>query len=201
MCVLNIRRKVKSPLKSNMVSTISHVDLIGRRVDLTITSFSLLFILYMTLFPFGFSFIEIYSNFGYHFLLVGWGTSSITDALGNILLFIPLGFGLAGYLIRVIRLPKLHSLLVIILISFWLSYTIEVFQVFQPSRHPSLVDVFSNSVSGLLGFLCFSLCERKYKIRNIDRLIVSFGFLFCLKYISSNFFLAHLLANILLYIR
>jgi glycopeptide antibiotics resistance protein len=133
-------------------------------------------------------------------LLLGWGKSNITDALGNLLLFIPLGFGLAGYLIKIIRLPKLHSLSVIILISFWLSYTIEVFQVFQSSRFPSLVDVFSNSVSGLLGFLCFSLCERKVKLSNTDRLIVFFGYLFCLKYITGNFFLSHLLANILLYI-
>ncbi len=161
-----------------MVSTISHVDLIGRRVDLTIISLSLLFILHMTLFPFGFSFIEIYNNLENHFLPLGWGKSNITDGIGNLLLFIPLGFGLAGYLIKIIKLPKLHSLSVIILISFWLSYTIEVFQVFQSSRFPSLVDVFSNGVSGLLGFLCFSLCERKVKLSNIDRLIVFLGIYF-----------------------
>ncbi len=198
--ILTFRRKVISPLKSNMVSTISHVDLIGRRVDLAITSFSLLFILHMTLFPFGFSFIEIDSNLKNHFLLLGWGKSNITDAMGNLLLFIPLGFGLAGYLVKIIRLPKLHSLLVIIIISFWLSYTIEIFQVFQPSRFPSLTDVFSNSVGGLLGFLCFNLYERKVKTSNTNRLIVFFGYLFCLKYITCNFFLSHLLANILLYI-
>ena len=200
MRVLNIRRKMISPLKSNMVSTLSHVDLIGRRVDLAITSLSLLFILHMTLFPFGFSFIEIYSNFGSRSLLLGWGKSNITDAMGNLLLFIPLGFGLAGYLVKIIRLPKLHSLLAIIIISFWLSYTIEIFQVFQPSRFPSLADVFSNSVGGLLGFLCFNLYERKVKTSNINRLIVFFGYLFCLKYITCNFFLSHLLANIFLHI-
>ncbi len=164
MCVLNIRRKVKSPLKSNMVSTRSRDDLIGRRANLTIASFSLLFILYMTLFPFDFSFRETYSNLGYHFILLGWGKSDILDVQGNLLLFIPLGFGLTGYLMKIIRLPKPHSFLVIILMSFWLSYTIEVFQVFQSSRFPSLADVFSNGVSGQLGFLCFHLCGRKDKV-------------------------------------
>ncbi len=153
-----------SPLKSNMVSTRSRDDLIGRRANLTIASFSLLFILYMTLFPFDFSFRETYSNLGYHFLLLGWGKTDIPDIQGNLLLFIPLGFGLTGCLMKIIKLPKLHTLSVIILMSVWLSYTIEVFQVFQSSRFPSLADVFSNGVSGMLGFLCFYLCERKVKV-------------------------------------
>ncbi len=55
---------------------------------------------------------------------------------------------------------KLKWILVlpIILIScIGLSYTIEVLQFFLPSGGTSLFDVISNSVGGLLGFLCFSL--------------------------------------------
>lgn len=142
-----------------MVSTRSREDLIWKRSSLAIISFSFLFILYLTLFPFDFSFRETYSNLGYHFLFLGWGKSNILDVQRNLLLFIPFGFGFTGYLMKIIRLPRLYYLLGIILSSFFLSYTIEVFQVFQSSRYPSLVDVFSNSLSGLLGFLCFSLCE------------------------------------------
>ncbi len=153
-----------NPLGANIASTRSRDDLIWRRVNLTIASFSLLFVLYLTLYPFGFSFRETYSNLGYHFIFLGWGKSNIPDVQNNLLLFIPLGFGFTGYLMKIIRLPKPYYLSMIILASFCLSYTIEVFQVFQPSRFPSLVDVFSNSVSGLLGFLCFSLYERKVKV-------------------------------------
>ena len=186
-------------LKSNIVSIRSRDVLDCRRADLTITSFSLLFILYMTLFPFDFLFRETYSNLGYHFLLLGWGKSDILDVQGNVLLFIPLGFGLTGFLMKIIRLPKLHSLLVIILMSFLLSYSIEVFQVFQSSRFPSLIDVFSNGVGGLFGFLCFSLYEHKVKTNYINRLIVLFGYLFCIKYFSmtSTFSLPRYLHHLL----
>ncbi len=104
-----------SPLKSNMVSTRSREDLIWRRSNLTIMSFGLLFILFLTLFPFGFSFRETYSNLGYHFLLLGWGKSNILDVQRNLLLFIPFGFGFTGYLMKIIRLPRLYYLLGIIL--------------------------------------------------------------------------------------
>lgn len=131
-----------------------------------ITFFGLLLILYKTLYPFDFCFRETCSNFGYHFLILGWGDSGILDVQGNLLLFMPLGFGLTGYLMQTLRLSKLHSLSVILLTSFWLSYAIEVLQVFQSSRFPSLIDVFSNSVGGLLGFLCFCLWERKIKVKD-----------------------------------
>ena len=138
--------------------------IIARRTSMMMALCGILLILYKTLYPFVFCFRETYSNIGYHFLLLGWGKSGIMDVQGNILLFLPLGFGLAGYLMQTVRLALLASLVLAILVSFGLSYTVEVLQIFLPSRFPSLIDVFSNSVGGLLGFLCFRLWECKVKV-------------------------------------
>ncbi|MCF6149767.1 MAG: hypothetical protein E3K37_14020 [Candidatus Kuenenia sp.] len=132
-----------------------------------------LLILYKTLYPFDFLFSETYNKLGYRSLLLGWGETNTLDVQGNLLLFIPLGFGLTGYLMQTMRLPKRYSFSVIIIISFLLSYTIEVLQVFQPSRFPSMGDVFSNSVGGLLGFLLFRLWERRVKV--FDNLLLFVG--------------------------
>ena len=112
---------------------IDNKEMIGRRTSMMIAFCGLLLILYKTLYPFDFCFRETYSNIGYHFLLLGWGKSGIMDFQGNVLLYIPLGFGLAGYLIQTVRLARMTSLALAILVSFGLSYTVEVLQVFLPT--------------------------------------------------------------------
>ncbi len=140
--------------------------MIARWACIAIILSSLLLILFNTLYPFDFYFKETYSNVGFRFLLLGWGKSDILDVLKNAILFIPLGFGLSAYLLHVKRLVELKSIALTILLSFGLSYIIEVLQIFQPSRFPSLVDVVSNSIGGLLGFLCVYLWECNVKVIN-----------------------------------
>jgi glycopeptide antibiotics resistance protein len=81
------------------------------------------------------------------------------------LLFLPLGFGLTSYLMIKKSATRLSVFGVILLVSFGLSYSIEILQVFQPSRFPSLFDIFSNCVGALLGYIFY----RAYQIRSFKQ--------------------------------
>ncbi len=85
------------------------------------------------------------------------------DFLENIILFLPVGFSLTYYFQRT-RWNKYTFIFLIALVSFLLSYAIEVLQIFIPSRLSSLVDVLSNNVGALFGFLWF-LYLREYTIK------------------------------------
>jgi VanZ like family len=109
-----------------------------------------------TLFPFHFylsnqSFWSVW-NLG----LIGIGTDGSPDILGNMLLFLPLGFTLTGYLERK-RVRALTAMAAALFVSLFFSYVIEVLQLFLPGRFASLSDILSNSAGGGLGFLCYSL--------------------------------------------
>jgi glycopeptide antibiotics resistance protein len=119
-----------------------------------IFNFSLLLILFSTLFPFDFSFqngfsikeiVESFSN-----------TSDLSDQIGNILLFMPLGFGLSG-LLPAKRLGVTAKFAIVLLISASLSSTVEVLQAFLPLRASTISDIVTNTLGGGLGFLCFHL--------------------------------------------
>jgi VanZ family protein len=116
-----------------------------------IASIALVFVLYKTLFPFYFKIEKIYPAL----FLLHWGSSSPWDALLNVLLFVPLGYGLSGCLMQKKPWLGLPSLGVVFLICFGLSYVIDVMQIFQPLRFPSLVDVCSNAAGGVLGAILF----------------------------------------------
>lgn len=131
--------------------------------------FSFLFILAVTFYPYNFSIEETAISLGHNILIVKWGESNYIDILKNVLLFLLIGFSFTGYLTQKRRLTGLVALLLIFLLSFGLSYIIEVLQVFLPSRISSFIDVFSNISGALLGFLCFRLW--KYEVKVIDTLV------------------------------
>ena len=75
----------------------------------------------------------------------------------NVLLFVPLGFGLAG-LVRNHRLHRFHRLeekiceiCVICGSLLLLSLVLETAQLFLPARAPSVADVVANGLGALLG--------------------------------------------------
>ncbi|MDX2239299.1 MAG: VanZ family protein [Leptolyngbyaceae cyanobacterium bins.302] len=80
--------------------------------------------------------------------------SSLLDIVANIILFAPLGFGLGGLLARRER-SFLTNLVTIVLLCGGFSLAIEVFQVFLPGRRPTSLDVASNALGGVVGFLSF----------------------------------------------
>ena len=123
------------------------------------TLFALLAVLACTLFPFHFYF----SNHSFRSVnlgLIGIGTDTSPDILGNVLLFLPFGFTLTGYLEHK-RVRALTAMAAALLVSLCFSYAIEVLQLFLPGRFASLNDILSNIAGGGLGFLCYSLWRRE----------------------------------------
>jgi glycopeptide antibiotics resistance protein len=137
--------------------------LFGRWASMVITFCGLLLVLLVTLSPYDFDFKEMGNSMSHDFILLGWGESNVLDVLQNVMLFLPFGFGVTGYIMHMMKLEGLTSLITTILVSFGLSYVIEVLQVFQPSRFPSLIDILSNGAGGIIGFLCFLLLNFKFK--------------------------------------
>ena len=140
----------------------SHQDALMHRWAIKIAIYSLLLILILTLFPFDFSanqyssFTTIADNFSHRF------TSA--DVIINILLFMPLGFGLMGCLYQrsQTQFQEAVSFTVVLLSCLILSLAIEILQLFSPSRYPSFADVVSNSLGGLLGL--FSFLQWRYEL-------------------------------------
>lgn len=124
-------------------------------ISITITFFGLFLVLFCTLFPFNFLFEETFSSLDPHFFLLGWGKLDTTDIVLNIFLFLPIGFGLTGYLMQNKGAANLSIIGVIFLVSIGLSYSVEILQIFQPSRSPALVDVLSNCAGGLIGYIFY----------------------------------------------
>ena len=115
-------------------------------------------VLVTTLFPFNFSFKD---GFAIKEVIHSFNNqSNLTDWLGNILLFIPFGFGLAC-MSQKNKFRGIAAVIGILLVSFCLSLTVEILQGFLPGREPTFSDLLLNSVSGVLGFLGFNLWRVK----------------------------------------
>jgi glycopeptide antibiotics resistance protein len=117
----------------------------------------LLLVAYTTLFPFDFSTgggvapVEIRSQFDMRFF-----RTPFSDWLRNVLLFLPLGFGLSGLVHR--RKPERGKTLGLVLVTgLGLSVVVEILQFFLPARESSLSDILANGLGTLLGFLCFKV--------------------------------------------
>lgn len=108
----------------------------------------ILFIVMLTLFPFNFQ-------------AIAWGkkdaikeffrnASDLFDFVGNILLFVPFGYGLSQWLNRK-QFPAFQKLISIVGLSFALTLMIESLQLFLPDRSTSAIDLFTNTLGGTLG--------------------------------------------------
>lgn len=151
-----------------------------KRFNSLLITVSLLFILYATLSPFDFA-----TRIGPGFDFRLFKPDSFGDLLRNIILFIPFGFGFSYSKFR--RNGQVKALLVsVLVVSFGLSSTVEIIQLFLPVRTSMLTDILANTLGGLLGFLCFHLGRDKitnlvgklrFKIQkslNLLRLIFTF---------------------------
>ncbi|KAF3890523.1 MULTISPECIES: VanZ family protein [Nostocales] len=121
---------------------------------------SILVVLVATLYPFNFSSPE---NFSIRKIPSQFeSTSDFIDQVNNILLFIPFGFSLGNALQKIRRIPLLGKIVLVFLGSAGLSLTVELLQIFLPSREPTPADLINNSISGLVGLLCFYLCASQH---------------------------------------
>lgn len=148
-----------------------------------IVTASLVLLLFATLFPFNFSFEN---GFSFEKIIITFNNSThLSDQVNNVLLFIPLGFGLTC-LLHAKRLGATAKLAIVLFISAGLSLTVEVLQAFLPSRDPTPADIINNSAGGLFGFLGFylwksqiisyasSIIEKSKKRVSINQLILIF---------------------------
>ena len=122
-----------------------------------LTFYGLVLILTLTIFPFnglcGGIFIENWSlqnaieRFSWE---VSVGRKS--DFILNVILFLVMGFGVAGLHNRIhAKAARTITLFTVTLIGVVCSVTIETIQIFLPFRHPSVTDVLANGLGTLLG--------------------------------------------------
>jgi glycopeptide antibiotics resistance protein len=141
----------------------------------------------MTLFPFNFSYKDD-SSITYIFTYFYNPTIniSISDFILNIVLFIPFGFSFTCLLLKS-KLSWIIILAMVLLFSFSLSLTIEVLQIFLPFRSPSLTDILTNTLGGLLGFYLLRLrvFNQLSKILSLKVLTVCFIGYLCLTFLIS----------------
>ncbi len=82
--------------------------------------------------------------------------SLTSDVLVNLFGFIPLGFLLLATLGRLEGFNKKYTILILgVLVAFLFSFSIEIAQVWIPSRDSSILDLVLNSFGGLLGGLAY----------------------------------------------
>lgn len=120
---------------------------------------SLLLVLVATLYPYTVSLDRVRSlgTLGAVFANFLSRTSGYDDMSDNVLLFIPLGFGLASLApMRRVRAWWLWAAL----ICAGLSLTVETLQVFLPTRAPTALDVVTNTLGGAAGLLGFIVVGR-----------------------------------------
>ena len=78
-------------------------------------------------------------------------TSFIKDAIINVVGFIPFGFFLTLWLIRTRQWNQRYAYIVAIILGFLVSLTIELLQIYLPTRDSSLMDLFCNTFGAGIG--------------------------------------------------
>jgi hypothetical protein len=117
----------------------------------------LLGICLLTLYPFQIDVLHSHPGIN-PFRLVGWAKASGTrDAILNVLLFMPFGFGLAG-LLRRCGLSRLATAAISLLAGALLSYGVELAQFFIPGRDSGWEDILTNGSGSLAGCLFLYIC-------------------------------------------
>ncbi|MTJ11897.1 VanZ family protein [Anabaena sp. UHCC 0187] len=113
---------------------------------------SILAVFIATLYPFNFFLID---NFSIHTIITSFdNASSFQDLVNNILLFMPLGFSSTAFLQK-IKIKTISKLFIVVFISAGLSLTVEMLQIFLPSRSPTPADLINNTIGGIVGMICF----------------------------------------------
>ena len=110
---------------------------------------------------------------GREVLATNAGPGDLSDILGNLLLFVPFGFGLAA-VGQTRAIPATRAIPLIIALGAMLSLGVETLQCWLPDRDPSWLDVAANGASSGLGaglhFVANSAAFGRIKRFHSDRL-------------------------------
>ncbi len=113
-------------------------------------------ILFLTLFPFRFALPNLPGQVPPFFLGGSLKTAGWFDALLNIALFVPFGFGLAEKL-REDRKSPTATFFIVMASGTLFSYSIELAQAYIPMRDSGWEDVVTNSTGAVAGFFLYEL--------------------------------------------
>ena len=113
---------------------------------------STLIILHLTLKPYNFAFVTVLSEYGPSqlFYLFLRGPSDPADVVNNIVLFMPFGVGLA-WLLTQRRDRWAVALAATVVLAMSLSLSVELLQLFLPTRTSTPFDVLTNTLGAGLG--------------------------------------------------
>lgn len=90
----------------------------------------------------------------YRYVRYFWNRWSLWEDLAvNVFGFMPVGFVFFAYFSSVKRIG--HPVLVVVLLGFFLSFTVEALQWFLPTRDSGMTDLFSNTSGTALGALLY----------------------------------------------
>jgi glycopeptide antibiotics resistance protein len=130
--------------------------LFGFAIDRLLVIASIITVAIATLYPFNFS---VPQNFSVSTIFSSFdNTSFFNDQINNVLLFMPLGFGLASIFQRH-QVKALLQILLVIIAGASLSFSVELLQSFLPSRSPTPADILNNTIGGFVGLGCFYVCD------------------------------------------
>jgi VanZ family protein len=130
--------------------------LFGFAIDRLLVIASIITVAIATLYPFNFS---IPQNFSVSTIFTSFdNTSFFNDQINNVLLFMPLGFGLASIFQRH-QVKALLQILLVIIAGASLSFSVELLQSFLPSRSPTPADILNNTIGAFVGLGCFYFCD------------------------------------------
>jgi hypothetical protein len=93
-----------------------------------------------------------------------WKKSFVQDTIINLLGFIPLGFFFTAFLLKASNWKKKIIYISVVATGFAISLTIELSQIYLPSRYSQLDDVICNSVGTVLGIIILHLVIQSKKI-------------------------------------
>ncbi|WP_195989839.1 VanZ family protein [Clostridium sp. D53t1_180928_C8] len=134
-------------------------------VNLTIFKYGELIIDFDTKFYINYiPFLETINMFNNDFVTIHL---ALYNVLGNILLFIPLGFCIPLFFY------KKNKLIKVILYGFTASLTIELLQLFTPYNFTDIDDIIFNTFGAVLGFIIFNIIYILFKKTKIESFINS----------------------------
>jgi VanZ family protein len=122
------------------------------------------------------------------------GLGNLADWICNIVLFIPLGLGLSA-VSENLKLSATFKCAVVVGVCIGVSTSVELLQLFLPSRFPALADIAANGLGGMVGFIGFSRWKQKIHTglsalvkhrrrylssRNLAAVLVGYFVLWCL---------------------
>lgn len=171
------------------------------------TASSLFLVLATTLLPFSF---DIQNSFSFSGFFYRFFNQSIVldDLTSNIILFLPLGFGLASILQSKLLISVRATLIISLIASGSLSLSVEAMQAFLPLRSPSVPDLLANSLGGILGATIY--CYRqvycsvglstwiyleKHLLTGYRLIFLALGYTVFIIYLMTTFYRANNLSN------